>query len=614
MKVADYIARYLEERGVQHVFEVSGGYIMHMLDAIQRRGAPRIVSLHHEQSAAFAADAVGRITGVPGVAMGTAGPGATNLLTGVASAHFDSSPAVFLTGHVHSRDRKGGRAIRQLGFQETDVVTMAGPITKGAWEVPAPDDVPALLERAFEVATSGRPGPVLIDVPLDVQYADIHVPEAAHGSPGRDGPPAEGPSHDVALWSELLGQLERAARPLIWVGGGIRAAQARGLLRRFVERVRVPVVSSLLAVDALPWGDPFRVGFIGAYGNRWANLAVGESDFILVLGARLDIRQTGSETDAFKGDRTIFQVDCEAAEMNNRVKGCRAVEADLKEFLTGALELTGARRFEDRGEWLARIRELRRRHPDTEEAKRPSGIDPNVLMHQLSRTSEKAAAYVVDVGQHQMWGAQSLEPRADQSFLTSGGLGAMGFALPAAIGTALLVAPRPVVVVAGDGGFQLNIQELETVVRNRLPLKLVIVDNGCHGMTRQFQESFFGERYQSSLWGYSAPDFARVATAYGIEASSVEDEDEVEAALEWLWRDPAAPSLLQVKVNTYTNLYPKIAFGRPITEMEPEARPRPDWSPPHDETPDRRAAARPGRRAVPSPKEDSVAAAPSEGP
>ncbi len=208
----------------------------------------------------------------------------------------------------------------------------------------------------------------------------------------------------------------------------------------------------------------------------------------------------------------------------------------------------------------------------------PSGINPNVLMHRLSSASEGAAAFVGDVGQHQMWAAQSLELGADQAFLTSGGLGTMGFALPAAIGAALAVAPRPVVVIAGDGGFQCNIQELETVVRNRLPLKLVILDNGCHGMTRQFQQSFFGERYQSSLWGYSAPDFAPLAAAYGIEARSLEEEAEIEASLDWLWRDPAAPALLRVRVNTYTDLYPKIAFGRPITEMEPLATPLPDWS------------------------------------
>ena len=560
---------------MRHVFEVSGGYIAHLLDAIHRRGAPEIVSVHHEQSAAFAADAVGRVTGVPGVAIATAGPGATNLLTGVASCYFDSSPAVFLTGNVHRRDRRGERSVRQLGFQETDIVSMARPVTKAAWEADAPEEVPGLLERAFELAAEGRPGPVLLDIPLDAQYAEIDEAESV----GAPLPPVP-----LAPPEDVIEQLRAAERPLIWVGGGVRAARATPALREFAHEVKVPVVCSLLALDALPWGDPLRVGFIGAYGNRWANLAAGESDFLLVLGARLDARQTGSETATFKGDRPIVHVDCEAGEINNRVPGCQAVEADLGSFLAAALELVRGRSFAEPAQWLARIAELRRRHPDTAEARGPTGINPNAFMHRLSQASGEAAGYALDVGQHQMWAAQSLEPAPHQSVLTSGGLGSMGFALPAAIGAALVEAPRPVVVVAGDGGFQCNLQELQTVVRNRLPLKMVVIDNGCHGMTRQFQEKHFGGRFRSSLWGYSAPDFARVGAAYGIESRSLHQEADTEAALEWLWRDPAAPALLRVEVEAFTNLYPKIAFGRPITEMEPLAEPLPDWQAPPGQT------------------------------
>lgn len=568
--VADHVARLLEERGVEHVFEVSGGYIAHLLDSIHRRGKPGIVSCHHEQSAAFAADAVGRLTGVPGVAIATAGPGATNLLTGVASCYFDSSPAVFLTGNVHTRDRRGNRPVRQLGFQETDIVSMARPVTKAAWAASRPEEVPELLERAFELATGGRPGPVLVDIPLDAQYAEIEEPDRASppAAPARVGP-----------LQDVIERLKAAKRPLIWVGGGVRAARATERLRDFVREVGVPVVSSLLGLDALPWSDPLRVGFIGAYGNRWANLAAGESDFILVLGARLDARQTGSETAEFKGDRTIVHVDCEAGEINNRVPGCQGVEADVGAFLSSALELARGRSFEERTAWLERIEELRRRHPDTTEPRVSAGINPNALMHRLSQASTAAAAYTLDVGQHQMWAAQSLELAPQQRVLTSGGLGSMGFALPAAIGAAVVEAPRPILVVAGDGGFQCNLQELQTVARNRLALKIVVIDNGCHGMTRQFQEKHFGERYQSSLWGYSAPNFSRVAAAYGIESRSLEEEADTDEALAWLWRDPASPALLRVKVDAFTNLYPKLAFGRPITEMEPQAEPRSDWTP-----------------------------------
>jgi acetolactate synthase-1/2/3 large subunit len=395
-----------------------------------------------------------------------------------------------------------------------------------------------------------------------------------------DLPMNGGVSLDDALWSDLFDQLKQARRPLLWVGGGVRAARATAALRKFLERVPIPVVNSMMAVDALPSSEPLRVGFIGTYGNRWANLAVGESDLILVLGARLDIRQTGSDPESLSRGRTIFQVDCEPGEINNRVKGCHAIHADISQFLARAFEAAATRDFAEPTAWLAEIDDLRRRYPDTEEVVDRPGINPNVFMHQLSDASQEAAAYVVDVGQHQVWASQSLQLAAGQSFLTSGGLGSMGFALPAAIAAGLLAAPRPVVVVAGDGGFQCNIQELESVARNGLPLKIVIMNNACHGMTRQFQESFFGERYQSSLWGYSAPDFARVAAAYGIDAHSVQDEADAESAIEWLWRNPAAPALLQVMVNTYVNAYPKVAFGRPITDMEPFVKPLPEWSAP----------------------------------
>ena len=572
MKVSDYVARFLAGRGVQFVFEMSGGMITHLLDSMNQLGAPRVVSVHHEQAAAFAADAAGRMTGVPGVAMATSGPGATNLLTGIGSCYFDSSPAVFITGQVNRAEQKGDRAVRQLGFQETDIVSMARPVTKAAWLVRDEREVPELLTRAFDLATEGRPGPVLVDIPMDVQRADIEPPEDAPR--GAAAAAAAPPSHEVeAAAEELFARLAESERPLILAGGGVGAARATRELREFARRLRVPVVNSLMAVDALPYGDPLRVGMIGSYGNRWANHAVGRSDMLVVVGSRLDVRQTGAETRAFKGDRAIFHVDCEAGEINNRVVGCRAVLSGVKEFFDGALRLSEGREFGERAAWLAEIDALRREWPDTRELAGVPGINPNEFMHQLSAASAEAAAYVVDVGQHQMWAAQSLEVGAGQRFLTSGGMGSMGFALPAAVGAALSAAPRPVVVVAGDGGFQSNIQELQTIARNRLPVKMVVVNNNCHGMVRQFQESYFDSRYQSTLWGYSAPDFARVAEAYGVAARTAADATDVAAALAWLWESPAEPALLQVMVDTYANAYPKIAFGHPMTEMEPFAKP-----------------------------------------
>jgi acetolactate synthase-1/2/3 large subunit len=561
IKVSDYIAEFLDQQRVPQVYELVGGMITHMIDSIHRRGRPRIVSMHHEQGAAFAADASGRMTGIPGVAMATSGPGAVNLLTGIGSCYFDSAPAVFLTGQVNRAEMRGERPVRQLGFQETDIVAMAQPITKAAWLAGSPEQVPSLLARAFALATEGRPGPVLVDLPMDVQRGQIPEPDA---------PPAASATAPAMDLGELFADLARAERPLVLAGGGVRASLTHPAFVEFVEGLGVPVVYSLMGVDLLPAAHDLRVGMIGTYGNRWANLALGRSDFVLVLGSRLDVRQTGADTRSFKGQKPIYHVDVDRAETNNRVSGCRAVVGHLRDFFAAARPLL-PRTSAPRTAWLAEIATARSAWPDEAELAGIPGINPNRFMHALSRHAADAAAFVVDVGQHQMWAGQSLELAPGQRFLTSGGMGAMGYALPAAIGAALS-SRGPVVMIAGDGGFQCNIQELQTLAHHGLPVRMVVIDNHALGMVRQFQESYFDERYQSTVWGYSAPDFVRVAEAYGIPARALTAPGEVDAAAGWL-AHAKGPALLRVEVDARANAYPKIAFGHPITEMEPLAKP-----------------------------------------
>lgn len=574
-KISDYVVHYLAAQGVTHVYEVAGGMVAHLLDSFATSGQVRLVSTHHEQGAGFAAEGHARISGVPGVAMATSGPGATNLLTAIGSCHFDSTPGVFITGQVNRNEIKGSRPIRQLGFQETDIVSVARPITKLAFQVAEPEEIPAALDRAFRTALTGRRGPVLLDVPMDVQRGVIDVPE-----------PQANPAHAIdaarvraADVDAALAVLREATRPLVLVGGGVRSARAIESARAAIERMGVPVVLSLLGVDVLGHEHPLRVGMIGSYGNRWANHALGRCDALLVLGSRLDIRQTGTDTAGF-ASRRIVHVDVDAGEINNRVQVERAVVADVGDFCAAVAD--AAAPAMDRRAWIDEIASLRARWPDTSELKDLSSLNPNGFLRALGAASTRAAAFVVDVGQHQMWAGQSLTFHGGQRFLTSGGMGAMGFALPAAIGAAMASGGAPVVVIAGDGGFQVNIQELQTVVRNRIPLKLIVLNNRCYGMVRQFQESYFESRYQSTLIGYDAPDFARVAAAYGIASRRI-DEDALDgesrraatvaAALEWLWSDPAEPALLEVPIAITANAYPKLAFGRPITEMEPDASP-----------------------------------------
>lgn len=566
MKASDFVATFLEQKGVKYVFELSGGMITHLLDSLNQKTSIHIITMHHEQSAAFAADACARVTGIPGIALATSGPGATNLITGIGSCYFDSVPAVFITGQVNRHEQKGKRNIRQLGFQETDIVAMVKPITKAAFAVSDPNEIPEIFENAFRIATEGRPGPVLIDLPMDVQRSLI--------TPMRmQSEPSERRLTERSVFQQLISDIKKAVRPLILVGGGVRAARARKAFDAFVKKTHVPVINTLLALDIMTPDDPLHVGFIGSYGNRWANIAFGECDLLIVLGSRLDIRQTGADT-KFIENRKIYHVDCEAGEINNRIKGCIGIVNMLPQFFEQFETASEGLTFNQPEEWLNYIVNLKAKWPDTNELK-PNGINPNKFMRELSLAGENVVAYIADVGSHQMWAAQSLQLKKGQLFLTSGGMGAMGFALPAGIGASVATDKGAVVVIVGDGCMQLNIQELQTIVRNKLPIKVIVLNNRTLGMIRQFQDSYFESRYQSTYWGYDTPDFEKVAVAYGIGSKTISTNEEVNQAVAWLWspENYNEPLVLQVMIDPHTNTYPKIAFGKPITEMEPFSKP-----------------------------------------
>ena len=568
--VGDYVAQWLARSNIRQVFTLPGGMIATVLDAVHRLGDAQIVTMHHEQAVAFAADGVGRFTGAPTVAMATAGPGATNMLTAIGSAYLDSVPAIFLVGQVQTYLLKGKREVRQYGLQECDVVAMARPVTKAAWRVLSAGEVPAVLDEALIVTTTGRPGPVLIELPADVQAMPI-------GDNARLEPTSIGvrPLEDTVAVRALLAALAQAERPLVLLGGGVNAARAAGPCRALVAALGAPVAASVTALDVLPADDRCRLGMIGMYGNRWVNVAASEADVVLVLGSRLDFGTIGADVAAWGKARAVFQVDCDPGEMR-RVRA-QSIVADLGSFFDVAVPLARELRFPGWPGWWARVRELREASPDTKELAGCPGINPNVLVRQLSDASAPATAFVIDAGQHLWWACQSIRPRLGQRFLPALGLGPCGWAFPAAIGIAV-TEQRPVVVFAGDGAFQFNIQELQTVVRSRVPVKIVILDNRCHGSVRQLQEKAFAGRYPSTVLGYDPPDFARIAEAYGIPSATVSEPSEVPAALRWLWRDETGPALLHVLIATELNVYPNVPFGAPMTMME-SMRPVPGTEP-----------------------------------
>ncbi len=561
--VGDFMAEWLAVNGISHVFTLPGGMIAPLLDSIHRRGQTEIVTMHHEQGVAFAADGATRLLGRPAVALATAGPGATNMLTAIAGAYLDSIPTIFMSGQVQSYLMKGERPVRQFAFQECDLLPVAGPITKLAMRARSAPEVPGLLDLAMKVALEGRPGPVLIEVPYDVQA----MPAPAGARPERAAVPVPGPV-PAPVVQEVFDALAAGERPAVVIGGGVRLAGAAGRVRELVRLLGVPVVASATALDVLPHDDPLRLGVIGMYGNRWANLAVSEADVVLVLGSRLDHGTLGADVSPWRRGKQIYQVDCDPGEMH-RVRGIHPVEADIGAFADAALPLARAREFPVREDWHARVAGLRAQWPDTEELAGCPGINPNVLMRQLSAAAPRDAAFVLDEGQHTWWGIQSIQPAQGQRIVVALGLAPCGWAFPAGVGMAC-TSGRPVLALVGDGAFQFNIQELQTVMRGHLPIKIVVLDNGSHGNVRQLQEHAFGGRYISTVpsHGYDTPDFVHVAQAYGIDSRSVSEPADVDNALTWLWADEKAPALLRVRIETSLNVYPNVPFGGPITLME----------------------------------------------
>jgi len=581
MKASDFVAHYLRARGVTHVFELVGGMITHLLDSISATDDVHIVSCHHEQAAGFAAEGFARITGIPGVALATSGPGATNLLTAIGSCFFDSTPTVFITGQVNTHELRGERGIRQLGFQETDIVAMARPICKSVVQLKDAQELPSVLDSAFRLALDGRQGPCLVDIPMNVQSDDIDNNLAnlwldlARNTLADISESAKSFSEYPALEEDLeslLKAIRQAERPILLMGGGCAAGCNRQAALKIADRLKIPTVLSLMAVDLLPKTNPQRVGFIGSYGNRWANKALGAADFLLVLGSRLDIRQTGSDLESFCAGKQIWQIDIDSAEIGVRIEPQNSICCSIQKAAECLAKLPHITEYKHQA-WHEWIKSLQLQFPAVlEYAAEANELNPIQLLQRVSSGLSAPCHYITDVGQHQMWAAQSLGFKANDRFLTSGGMGAMGFGLPAAIGSAIANPDVMTVLISGDGSFQVNIQELETVKRNQLFLKIIIFNNQCHGMVRQFQESYFKGNLQSTVDGYSAPDFTAVSLAYGIPARRLKGIDEEDVGMHWLFHS-CGPALLEVPLSVHSKVYPKLAFGRRFGEMEPEASP-----------------------------------------
>jgi len=567
MKASDAIARLLAAHGVTYCFEMVGGMITHLLDSISSLGQTRVISMHHEQAAAFAAEGVARASlgRQAAVAMGTSGPGATNLLTGIGDCWFDSVPVLFITGQVNRSELKGERPIRQQGFQELDIVAMARPITKLAVQIAHPEDLLSSISRAIRLMREGRPGPVLVDIPNDLQRVELPDELVAAALALAAAPVNQPRVAKVPAGIEELRQLcGDARRPLVCFGGGARWAAGFEAWIAKLESCGIPYVSTLMGHERVPAG-PGYFNMIGAYGNREANWAVQNCDLLLVVGARLDVRQTGGDVADFARKARVVQVDVDPGQINNRVQCHMGIEAAAEDFFAAFVPSAEIFRKLDPA-WMF---ELRRACAAADVDDYPDWpISPALLFRQLNETMRGIEVdYVCDVGNHQMWAAHGLRVGAGQAVHYSGGMGAMGFALPTALGIALHTGRR-CLVLTGDGSLQVNIQELDTLARLGLEVGLVVMNNQSLGMVKNFQDLYFDGRDQSTRIGYSCPEFTRVAGAYGIEAMKVGGIEDLGAGLHRL-RDKRGPFLLELNMPYATECRPRLAFGKKLDEQLP---------------------------------------------
>jgi len=568
MKLSDYVVQFLIDHEVSIIFGYQGGAITHLVDSIYKADKIKFMSNYHEQASAFAAEGYARVSGKIGVCTATSGPGATNLITGIASAYFDSIPCLYLTGQVNTYEYKRNNEIRQEGFQETDIVSIVTPITKYSIMITDAKKVKYCLEKAFYIAKTGRPGPVLLDLPMNIQRQEINPEELLGFYESEEFNREIKQQVNIQDISTLKELIEVSKRPLILVGGGIRLAAAEKELEKLIELIGIPVVSTLMGIDCVNHEHKCYVGYMGAYGNRYANLAAANCDLLLVLGSRLTSRQTSTMTESFARAAKIIHVDIDKNELNTKVKEYLSIECDLKLFMNALNEsLVKTPCICTFDSWIDKINSYKIKYPSYPTQKKLGEIDPNEFMYEVGEMLNENSIICLDIGQNQIWASQSLKLKKNQRLLNAGGLGAMGFGLPAAIGAWYAKPNYKIVAITGDGGIQMNIQELQTISREKIPIKIIVMNNKALGMIRHFQEMYFNSNYYGTIEGYSAPDFVKISEAYGIKSIKIAAETQMDELKEKLENEESF--FIEVDLKNITYVIPKLSMGRPIEDLEP---------------------------------------------
>lgn len=545
---AQAIVESLRRENVEVIFGYPGGAVIPIYDAMYQAKFRHILT-RHEQAAAHAAHGYARSTGKTGVCIATSGPGATNLVTGLATAYMDSVPVVAFTGQV------GTGLLGRDSFQEADITGITIPITKHNYLVKKVADLPAIIKEAFYIAGTGRPGPVLIDIPKDVTTSLLEYYYPQHVTLPGYKPVYEGNARQIRAAAALI---QEAEKPVIYAGGGVIISGAEKELLSLAEKIQAPVTTTLMALDGFPGDHPLSLHMLGMHGTAYANYAVTEADLIIAVGARFDDRVTG-RVEAFAPHAKVLQIDIDPAEIGKNVAVDLPIVGDIKRVLS---ELTPLLVSQKHDAWLAQIEEWKEKYPLTYE--KQGMVPPQMVVATLSELTHGEAVICTEVGQNQMWAAQFYCFKKPRSFITSGGLGTMGFGFPAAVGVQIANPDRLVVDIAGDGSIQMNIQELATVATYKLPVKIVLLNNGYLGMVRQWQEIFCEKRYSATT--LQNPDFCKLAEAYGVKALEVKEPEEVRAKLEEALNYPG-PVLVDCQINPEENVMPMVPPNAAIQEM-----------------------------------------------
>lgn len=554
---AQMIVKCLKEEKVEVIFGYPGGKVIPLYDALFDSDIRHIL-VRHEQCAAHAADGYARVTGKTGVCIATSGPGATNLVTGIANAHMDSIPIVAITGQV------GTAQIGTDAFQEADITGIAAPVTKHNYLVKDVKELPRVIKESFRIASTGRPGPVLIDIPVDITTnlidenfkVDINLPGYK--------PTLKGNLKQVRMAAKKIAE---SRKPVIFAGGGVISSGASDILRKFVKIAKVPVITSLLGMSSFPENNELSLSMAGMHGTKYANLAFTEADLIIAVGVRFDDRVTGKLSE-FAPEADIIHIDIDPAEIGKNVKVLIPVVGDAKIVLTD-LENEYRKYIEkkgipDRKEWLSRIKKLKEDYP-LKYDRSSNKVKPAYVVEKIYELTKGDAIICTEVGQNQMWAAQFYKFTKPRTLVSSGGLGTMGFGLPAAIGAKIGRPDKTVIDIAGDGSIQMVSQELSTAVTNKINIKIMLLNNGYLGMVRQWQEFFFKKRYSQTCI-YNCVDFVKLVEAYGGVGFRVKKKEEVEGVIK---KALEINNLVLVDfwIDREENVYPMVAPGSPISEM-----------------------------------------------